>query len=256
MSDNPYEAPADGSVAPSPSNESVAADVPQSDDPFGVAKMVLEDLKANPGGYFMSGIGYLLFMTGAVFVVLGAVFLSILPGMMTESEGLMMAGGAVGMLIYMVGILVLSFVVAPLQMASLIRALDTQMKGEGAVGFGSMFNTMRQDAGRIILVYLLYQTTVLVGMLFLYLPGLAAAALGMYVMPIVCLEPEVGIVDAYTRGWNHFKDNLGWHAGVWLSLLVAIVFLEITLVGLLVLMPVMCAWQVAAYRSSMASTAT
>ncbi len=249
MSDNPYAAP--GAEPDSAGNHAVAKPS-GTDDPFGVAKVVIEDVKANPVGYFLAGLGYFAFVMMAVVVILGALFLSMLPGLVTENEGLLVGGGIIGMAIYVAGILGLSFGIAPLQMASMIRALDAQMRGEGAIGFMSLVDTMRKDAVRIILFYLFYQTTVLVGVIFLYVPGIVAAVLGSFVMPILCLEEDVGIMDAYSRGWEHLKANIGWHFGVWLSMFVALIFLEITLVGLFVLMPVMCAWQVAAYRMALA----
>lgn len=221
-----------------------------SPDPLGVARATVADLAAHPMGHLGAGIAYLLVTLVLIAVAGGALGIGMLPGLLAGSDLLLFVGGALGGVVYTGLIVGFTFVVFPLQLASLQRALHAQARGEGALGFRSLFDTMTTDAGRVLGFYLAYQLATLVGMLFFYVPGLIVAALGALVMPIIVLEPHTTLSEATGRVLDHVRLHPAWHVATWVLLLVAIVVLELSLVGLLVALPVVAAWQVHAYRLS------
>lgn len=219
------------------------------DDPLSVGREVLADLKQRPFAYLMAGLGYFAAVLGVVAVAIVGLGVGMAPGILLEDENLLAIGGIFGFAIYMGAIFGFAFLGFPLMSASLLRSLDAQRAGGPSIGFTSSFSRMRERAVQIVLFYLLSQLAVLVGMLFLYVPGLAAAAIGSFALPIVVFE-EVGAMRALQLGFEHFRRHLSWHVGVWAMLLVAVIVLELTLVGLFVIWPVMVAYQLVAYRQA------
>lgn len=219
-------------------------------DPMGVPRAVIADLAGSPGGHVGAGLAYLLVTLVLIGVAIAALAVGMAPGLITGSDTLLFVGGGLGGLVYTGLIVGFTFLVFPLQLASVQRAVFAQAEGRGTLGFRSLFDTMGQDAGRVVGFYLAYQLAALVGMLFLYLPGLIVTALGALVMPIVVLEPHVTLSEATGRVLDHARTNPGWHLATWGLLLVAIVVLELSFVGLIVALPVVAAWQVHAYRLS------
>ncbi len=216
-------------------------------DPMAVPNLVMADVKAHLGPYVLAGLGYLVATFGFIGVVLAVLFGSMAPGILAEDETLAMVGMGIGFTAYVVGILGFGFVVAPLMNASLLRALDEQRRGGAPIGFTSAFSTMRQGAGRVIGFYLLGQLAVLVGMLFLYIPGIVAAVVTTFALPIVVFE-DVAPVTALQLGWKHLKAHPMWHVPLWLLMFIGIVLLEFSIVGLVLIYPVMVAFQLFAYR--------
>jgi len=246
MSD-PWQSPA--SDAPAVVDPGFEGPGDESTDPMDVPRAVWADLTAHPGGYVASGLGYFAFTMLVVVVIIGMLGLAIAPGIALEDETLLVVGAVVGGLAYAGGILLLVLLVVPAQMASMMRVIDGAQRGEARLGLSSLFSHARADLGKVALFYFVNQFLVTLGALFFYVPGLVAAAVGAFAFPMVALE-GASVGDAYRRAWGHFRDHLGWHVGVWALALVAFIVLEITLVGLLVAMPVMCAWQVFAYRAA------
>jgi len=244
---DPWASPASDAPALVPAPTGTDASGEPSTDPVDVPRAVWADMSGNPAGYAAAGVAYLVFAMVAVVVILVLLFGSMAPGLFLGDDTLLALGGAVGFLMYILAILALALVIVPLQMASLVRVIDGAQRGEALLGVGSLFTHARENWLQVCLFYFVNQFLVTFGMLFLYVPGMVAAAVGSFAFPILVLEGTT-VTEAYTRAWEHFKEHLGWHVGVWALALVAFVVLELTLVGLLVIMPVMCAWQVFAYR--------
>ncbi|MCA9490424.1 MAG: hypothetical protein KC621_10885 [Myxococcales bacterium] len=220
---------------------------PDATDALAVARVSWEELVSAPVGYALAGLSYLVVVLVVVTVAMGALGLGVAPGMLLDDETILVVGGMAGMLVYTGVILLVTFVGYPLMTASLIRAVDAHRAGGPAPGFTSAFSTMTQDAGRIIAFYALSQLAVLVGMLFLYLPGFLAVAVSTYAFPMVVME-RVGPVEALSRGFDHLRRHAVWHLMVWLVLFAGLVVGEITVVGLLFLWPAVAIYQLAAWR--------
>ena len=214
--------------------------------PMDVPTSVWHDFKNHIMGYVMAGLGYFVVTMVVIFVAISAILLG-LPGVILENEALMLAGTLAGFSIYTVILLLFAFIAFPLMNASLIRTLDMQRRGEHEIGVLSLFSHARQDAGKVIIFYLMSQTIVLIGFLMLYIPGFIAALVVTFSMPILVLE-DIDPVGAVVKGFEHVKDNAAWHIAVWLMLFATLIIAELTIVGLFVILPVMAAWQVHSYR--------
>ena len=201
-----------------------------TDDPLDVARSVWGDFKNHIMGYVMAGISYLVAVLALVFFAMSALLLGV-PGAVLENDALLIGGMVAGFSIYTILIVVFSFFVFPLLNASLIRTLDMQRRGEHQIGFLSLYTHARITPGKIVIFYLMAQTMVLVGMLFLYIPGIIAAIVVTFAMPIVVLQEETSPVEAVQQAFEHMKTNVAWHLGVWLSLFGVLIVSELTLVG-------------------------
>ena len=218
-----------------------------STDPMDVPRAVFGDLKEHLFGYLLVSLSYLGFVTVYAVAVVAAAAMLVLPGALTEDDTLAGIGLALGMIVYVGGIFALAFVGVPPLMASTMRAIDRHRTGGPSVGVFDLFTAMRPNLGRVIGFYLLQNLLIIVGMLFFYIPGLIAAALCSFAFPIVVFE-DVGPSEALSLAFNHMRERGSWHVMVWLLLLVTVIVCELTVVGLLVVWPVMMAWQVFAYR--------
>lgn len=218
-----------------------------STDPLDVARAVWADLVARPVPYAAAGSAYLVAVLAAILVAIGWLGGWMIPGMVAENETLMVVGGGIGFLGYVGLVLGIAFVAVPAMAASLLRALETQRLGGAKIGFDSIFSTMMTDAGRVGAWYLLVNLVGAVGMLFLYVPGLIVMALGLFALPMVVLERRP-FGEAASIAWAHARAHPGWHLGVWGSLLLAVIILELTIVGVLAVFPVAIAWSLFAYR--------
>ncbi len=245
---DPFAPPASDHAAPPDVPRLPIADSPA--DPLDVARAVGRDLVAHPGGYLANGLAYLALTTVEVVLALLPLGLGVAPAALGADEGWIMLGFLIGTPLYVLGIAVLVVLVVPLQMAGTMRALAAQAQGAGRVGAGSLVFGTREGAGRVLGFYASMQAAVFVGSLLLYLPGLLALLLGQIGFPLVVLERRTSVGEAYRLAWGHLREHLGWHIVVWLSALAVLVVLELTLVGVVVAFPVMCAWQVHAYRLS------
>lgn len=221
-------------------------------DPVAVARETFAELKEHPGGFLMAGLGYLAATMVLIVVAVGGLGLGMAPGIALEDENLLAIGGIFGFAIYMGSIFGFAFIGYPLMSASLLREIDAQRGGGDTIGFSSSFSRLRERAVQIVLYYLMSQAVVLVGMLFLYVPGLIAAAVSAFAMPIVVFE-DVGAMRALQLGFTHFRRHAAWHIGVWAILLAGVIALEFTIVGVLVIWPVMIAYQLIAYRMAFGS---
>lgn len=217
-------------------------------DPMEVPRGVWALFTGNPVGFFLASVSYMGAMVGMILGIIALVFACMAPGLLLEDDLVLAIGGIIGFSAYALILLVLTFVISPLMNASLIRAIDGELAGDDPIGFGSPFSTLRQSPGRVILFMLLSQALIFAGMLLFYIPGLIAAALSAFALPMVVLDESVDPVEALKRGFAHMQAQTSWHLVVWLGMVLAIVVIEFTVVGLLFLMPLMVAWQVVAYR--------
>jgi len=218
-----------------------------SDDPMDVPRAVWADLTANPVPYLLANFGYMMGAMVVTTALLALIGIAMAPGIVTEDETMLIVGLVAGMGVYTLGIFALVFLAVPLWTASMLRTLDRQRQGLGTIGFASSFSDMTHRAGPVIGTYALTQALTFVGIFFFYVPGIMAAAIGSFALPIAVFE-DVGPVEAWTRAWNHAKNHAGWHIAVFALLFVAILVLEFTLVGFIVIWPLICAWQLYAYR--------
>ncbi len=218
-----------------------------SDDPMDVPRAVWADLTANPVPYLLANVGYLAGAMVVTTALLALIGIAAIPGIATEDETMLMVGLAAGMGVYMLGIFALAFLAVPLWTASMMRALDRQRQGLRTIGFASSFTDMKHRAGPVIGTYAITQALTFVGLFFFYVPGLMAAAIGTFALPIAVFE-DVGPVEAWKRAWDHAKNHAGWHIAVFALLFVAILVLQLTLVGIIIIWPLVCAWQLYAYR--------
>lgn len=214
-----------------------------------VARAVFADLKDHVVGYALAGASYLAATTALVVLAIGLLGLCMAPGIVKEDETLLVVGGLVGMIPYIGLIFAFALIGFPLMSASLLRALEAQRSGDGAIGFGSLYSGNGDRTWPIVWFYLMSQALILVGALFLYVPGMIAFAVTTFAFPIVVLE-EVSPVQALQLGWDHVRRNAAWHLGVWLLLIPAFLALELTVIGLMFIFPVLVAYQLYAYRAA------
>lgn len=248
-----WRAPGQGADGPSdalgPKSPALIAD----SDPMAVAKALLADLQARPIAYAMCGFGYLAVTFAAIGVILGFLFVGVGIGAASNDETLMVVGGSVGMIGYAGGLFVFTLVGVPLMTASMIRAFDHQLHGGAEIGFSSTFSRMRDDQGRLGRVVgfnLMLQMLILVGILFLYIPGLIVAIVGLLALPIVVLEPDVSPMEAMSLAWGHMRKNAGWHVAVWLIMIGILLVAELSVIGLLFIWPLMVGYQTIAYHKA------
>lgn len=221
-------------------------------DPLGVAKALVADLQKHPGGYFACGVGYLGFTLALVTVLMGVLGVGTLPGIVFEDETLLVVGSVIGFVAYFALAIGMSLFLIPLMQASAIRAFDAHLRGGPTVDFGSSFRIrgLPGGAGRLVAFQLLSQLLILIGIFLLYLPGIVAAFVTIVALPILVLEPEVSAVDALRLGWAAIRKQPGWHVAVWLVGFGVLLVTEFTIVGLLVMWPILVAYQVIAYRKA------
>lgn len=212
---------------------------------------LIDDIKANVGGYFTAGLAYLIAVMGLIAIALGGIVIGILPGAILENEPVMMAGGALGFLVYIVTILGFSFIVVPLMMAAMMRAAAAHLDGGETIGFSSSFRGLTQNASSIISFYLVQQVLVMMGALFFYIPGLIAMVVCQLAFAMVVLE-DASIGDALSRSWEHVKNNAGWHAIVWILLFLFLIVAELTIIGLVFFWPAMAVYGVLVHRAAKA----
>lgn len=230
-----------------PPAESTATPLGGSDDPTEVPKAVWADFTSHPVPYILANLGYMGIATVFTFALLAIMGIGVAPGIVTEDETILLVGLAAGFSVYMLGIFFLAFIAVPLWSASMLRGLDRQRRGECTIGFASSFNDMKPRAAGVIGTYALTQALVFVGIFLFYIPGLIAMAVGTFALPIAVFE-DVGPMEAWKRAWHHASNHAAWHIGVFALLFMALIALELTLVGLLFIWPLMCAWQLYAYR--------
>lgn len=218
-----------------------------------VAGRVWEDLKAYPAGYVGAGLAYVAVSFVLIGVAVGWMVVWMLPLMLGADETLGALAGLVGFGGYTLLVFAIAFLAIPVMAASLMRALEVQRRGGPAIGFSSLFSTARQDAGRVIVYYVLVNVLATIGMFFLYVPGLIVFALAMFALPMVVLERRT-LPETAAAAWEHGKNHPGWHCKVWGLLLLVVIGLELSVVGLAVAFPVVLAWSLFAYRAAFGET--
>lgn len=249
-----WKAP-DESAAATAAGKLDLATGPKTRNPMDVPTKMFEAFKANIAGWFLAGFAQFGAILAVVFVAVAAMGLGVIPGVVMEDETLLMVGALVGMLVYIVAIFTFSLLVAPLMSAAMIRGLDAERRGEGNIGLTTPFAGITTDAGRVVIFNLIGQAMILCGMLMLYVPGLVAAAVVTFALPIVVLEPETSPMEALGRSWKAITNDPVWHLAQVAVLFAAVIVAELTVVGIFVMMPLLAAHQVYAYREMHASPA-
>ncbi len=210
-------------------------------NPTALITRLVEDLQARLAGYFLAGTGFFLAL---FFLIVGLVALmgvGAIPGAITGDERLLSIGMmASSLLLYLPGILLLTLVLVPAMTASLMRALWGAWRDGAPLGIGSAFTSLRQDLRDVVLVTLMYQMAVFVGALFCYVPGIALAILLCHAVPLVVLH-HIPPMEALKLSFEKVKANLSYHVIGFLLMFAAIVVLEITVVGVLLIFPVQVA---------------
>lgn len=243
--DNPWQGPSSDELPKGPS-------APDTGDPVKVASETLADLFANPVGYFLANLAYFGMLFGVVTFSIAVLGLSVAPGIALEDETLTAVGGIFGFAVYTLAIFAVTLFLHPMMTASLMLAMREQRRGGETIGFSSAYNRMWDRMGPVVRLYLLTQLIVFVGMLFLYIPGLIAAAVGMFAFPIVVFE-EVGAREAFGLAWKHVSRHGSWHLVVWLLLFVLLIAAEFSIIGLFVFWPLMVCYQLIAYEKAFGS---
>lgn len=246
--DNPWKGPTqEGDLTPNPTLKG-----PDVTDPVAVARETLRDLMDHPVGYLLAGLTYFAAVFGLIIASMLALGVCMAPGLALEDETLITIGGIIGGLIYTTLIIAFTLVGYPLMTASLMLNLRDQRSGGAQIGISSTFNRMTERMGPAIRMYLLTQLLVLVGMVFLYIPGLIAMVVCTFAFPIVIFE-DVSATEALKLSWAHIQKNAGWHVAVVFVAIALFIVIELTVVGIFVLWPLMACYQLVAYEKAFGS---
>lgn len=224
------------------------------EDPMAAANAVIADVKEHLVPYLLCGLSFSALFTGIILACVAVPFLGMLPGMIAEDELLLSIGSIVGFSAYTILLLGAVFVAYPLMAASTLRALDRQLRGQGTIGLMSPVDGLLSGAGRVLAFYALGMLLTMVGALMCYVPGLIAAMLVMFAMPMVVID-GVGPVEAYQRGWAHMREHPTWHLPVWLLMFIGSTALQLTFVGIFFIYPLMLAYHLAAHRIAFGDSA-
>jgi uncharacterized membrane protein len=214
-------------------------------------KQLTDDVQAHFMSYLTAGFGYFAGLFGLVMLLLVLSFSGAIPGIVMQDETVATIGFDLTLLVvYFPGIMVVTLVLVPLMNASLMRALQTQLDGDGMpMGMNAAYSTLRQDMGSVILAQLLLSLVVSIGLLFCYIPGIVLAVALGWAIPLVVLR-RVAPVDALKASWAVFSANAAWHVVfVLVTIAIALVCELIPIVGIMVLYPVVFMFQLLAFRA-------
>ena len=198
----------------------------------------LQDLMDNLGPYVLASLAQTLVVLPIVFIFIFVIYAVIGVGAMVGVGAIIGIGSAVGEeyagIVMIVGQLLMFFamfvaifgmaaglggLLAPLT-ASLFRAVVKHQRGQGALEFGSVFTTITENVGAVIMVQMLLAIGVLVGLMFCYLPGIAFGFATAFAAPLVFIHHR-SPMEAVTIALNHTKDNLTWHA-IWFAMMLVV----------------------------------
>ena len=213
-----------------------------------VVKALWEDISENLVGYLLSGLVAFVALMVLLMPVIGVSVAAFVAGAATEDPLWVNVGLGIGGILGSFGALALMAVTA-LMSASLMRAIDGQRRGEGAVTWSSVFSTFSQDAVRIVLFSVLGTVAISVAFGLCILPAIPVMAVWTFATPIVVLE-SAGIATALGIAARHLASNLVWHVVVWLILTLIWMVLQATGIGGLFWMPILVGYQVFAYRTA------
>lgn len=219
-------------------------------DPSALLTRLMDELKARFGGYLLAGLGYFVALFAAITVVILLFGIGAIPGAVTQNETVLSIGIlTTGLLLYTPGLMLITLVLGPAMNASLMRAIWGAWREDGALGFGSAFQTLRMDLRNVVIVTLLYQLVVFVGMLFCYVPGIVLAVMLCHSVPLVVLH-GVPPIDAMKLSFEKVKANGAYHAIGFALLFVVILVCEfIPILGLVLLIPVQFAMLLMMYEA-------
>ena len=198
----------------------------------------LQDLIDNLGPYVLASLAQTLIILPVVFVFIFVIYAVIGVGAVVGIGGMIGLASAVGEeyagIVMVVGQLLmflamfatifamaagLGGLLAPLS-ASLWRAVAKHQRGEGKLEFGSVFSTVTENVGSVIMVQILLALGVSVGLLFCYLPGILFGFATAFAAPLVFLHRRTPL-EAVTIALNHTRDHLTWHA-IWFAMMLVV----------------------------------
>lgn len=198
----------------------------------------LQDLIDNLGPYVLASLAQTIIVLPIVFVFIFVIYAVIGVGAVVGIGGMIGVASAVGDeyagLVMVVGQLlmfVLMFatilamaaglggLLAPLT-ASLYRAVAKHQRGEGKLEFGSVFSTLTENVGSVIMVQLLLALGVSVGLMFCYLPGILFGFATAFAAPLVYIHRRTPL-EAVTIAFNHTRDHIAWHA-IWFGMMLVV----------------------------------
>lgn len=132
----------------------------------------------------------------------------------------MMAAGAGGFLLMLIGGL-LSLIASGV---TVLMARDALAGGPPSLG--DAFAAVMARLGDVVFASVLVTVIVVVGMIFLVLPGVVAGFFLMFTLPAVLLDGR-NAVDGLARSATLVKDNLGVAAGLVVGIIVAVIVVTI-----------------------------
>jgi uncharacterized membrane protein len=205
-------------------------------------KLSLANSWRHLSGYAVSGLGFifriLIALCGVIFVTALPLVLTILFIDPLSNQASLISLSIAG-LIFTISILLVSFRIVPLYLASLLRAIAAHNRHGTPLALNSVSKHTTEDKTNIIRVYFLQQVLITGGLLCFIVPGLIVAGLTLYAFPLVVLfrmEP----VDALKTSASHIKANIGWHLSFYIlgGLAISVISL-IPIVGALIAQPLM-----------------
>ncbi len=198
----------------------------------------LQDLMDNIGPYVLASLAQTVIVLPVVFVFIFVIYAVIGVGAVVGIGGMVALASVVGDdyagLVLGLGQLVMFFamfltifamaaglgaLLAPLS-ASLYRAVVKHQRGEGKLEFGSVFSTITENVGGVMMVQVGLSLAVMVGAMFCYVPGIAVAFLTAFAAPLVYVHGRTPL-EAVTIAVNHTKNHLAWHA-IWFAMMLVV----------------------------------
>ena len=221
-------------------------------DPLAAAKGTAAHLRDHPIAYLSAGLSATALILAITVGSSAILFAAMAPGIYQQDEMLVVIGSAVGSGIHTLVLTASLLIILPPLQASLIREAAVAFDGEGEMGLMSPFRRARDADGRIqrvVVLYALINLGAAVGMLLLFVPGLIVAGVGAMAFPIVVFE-EVGPIEALKRAWDHAKRHAAWHVVQWLVMYALVSLVQLTVVGIVVMLPLMSTYQALVYREA------
>ncbi len=239
MSDNPYEAAAGGGTPVTPE------DLPPATT---VLTNTIDDLKDNFVSYLSAGFGMFIGIFMLVVALIIGIMVPVAPGIIMENELVALGGGAVALLLYIVGLFTLSLIIVPSMQMSMYRSANQQIGDGMPMSMGSAFSKTSEDRWSFIGAYLGMTVCISIGAMFCYFPGIILSLM-LPIAPVMVAIRGQSAGDALGKTFNFIQANPGWHLAVGaLGLLSAIVLSFIPLVGMFLTYPFMAAYHVNTVR--------
>lgn len=249
MSDTPFDAPAEDALAAQPHGVPEATPADELPSAIDLVSDSFKTFMDDIGPFALGGLGAFLAGLAAMVVIFslgfGCLFGGVFGGMIlvggagaSGSEELAAGAGLLSTLIFLVSYLGMFLVIflgtaivtGPLN-GSLMRAADVHLRGGPKVGFGSAFSTMTQQPVKDILAPMGLGLSIMLG-LFVFYVGALFAVFFLHWWPFYVWLDGASPLEGAKRAFNHSKDNLTWHLGVFgLALAIGLVANYVPVLG-------------------------